>query len=332
MDELQVITRQERDFDERMRSIDLAQAYIMVTQEHGPSHQLISFINHNRDFGKEIGLESFNNFSLQVQHEIFLSKLNIEELDSLALESLATRLHTMSSWLMGAGAAGFGSSWLAFLAGASDKTQIIVGGIGLSAILAGMILRAGNNYVNGVIKASDFKKFEGAFDRYIREELLISNQIPSTDDTEAWNRYMKIQLGEEAKKAITSLINTFTPIDIKQPAPSSTAAKRLILNAELSVSHIDGWDEKTFTSATKWMLDTVKKVHGIEIDYSEKLKKLDIWVSSEKAAKDPHAREKFRTVSDALSKQFASFVESRRILKWAEHELNRVGKLFEEKK
>lgn len=332
MDELRIISKQEREFDELMRDIELREAYVRVTQEHGPSQQLLMFINHNGTYGKEIGLEAFETFSLQTQHEIFLSKLNISEMDSLAIESLATRLHEMSSWLLMTGGATLGSSWVAFLAGASEKSQIIVGGIGIGVILAGMVIRAGNNYANGVIKASDFKKFETSFDRYIREELLVANQIPSADDSEAWARYMKMQLGEEAKKAVTSLINNLTPINIKQPAPSSSQSKKIILNASNSMSHIDGWDEKTFVSATKWMLDTAKKVHGIEIDYSEKLKKLDNWVSSEAAAKDPHARDKFRTVSSALSKQFESFVESRRILKWAERELNRVGKLFKEKK
>lgn len=319
MDELQIIARQEREFDELMRDIDLGQAYINATQEHGPSQQLMLFINRNGDYGKSIGLESFETFSLQTQHEIMLSKLNLTELDYLAVESLVGRIHTIGKWLQGGGAlAAF------FVSGA-------IGGLGIPAIIAGTIIRIVNTKVNGVIKYSDFGRFQTAFDRYVREELLIANQIPSSDNTEAWNRYLKIQLAEQAKNTITTLINTFTPINVASQNNHADVidAKHY---ADRSGSNVDGWDERAFSSSVKWLSDTAKKIQELETGYSDKLKKLDQWVSSPDAEKDPSARQKFKIMSDALSLQFESFVEARRLLTWAEREIKRVAKLFKEEK
>lgn len=52
-----------------------ARTYVSITSKHGPSQQLIDFLNYDGQLPDEIGLESFGRFSLQTQHEILLSKL-----------------------------------------------------------------------------------------------------------------------------------------------------------------------------------------------------------------------------------------------------------------
>jgi hypothetical protein len=76
---------------------DKMRAYINTTQRHGPSQALIDFINHGKDFGLEIGLESLNQFSTQTQHEIILSKMDPDALDVIGIESLSETIKKISN-------------------------------------------------------------------------------------------------------------------------------------------------------------------------------------------------------------------------------------------
>ena len=73
-------------FEEAMK----ARAYINTTAEHGPSKQLLDFINYDGNLFSDLGLESLGleNMSLTTQHEVLLSKLNPDKLDELAMEGL----------------------------------------------------------------------------------------------------------------------------------------------------------------------------------------------------------------------------------------------------
>lgn len=55
--------------------ISQARAYLRITAAQGASQQLIDFINFDGKMGEEIGLEGFETFSTQVQHEILERKL-----------------------------------------------------------------------------------------------------------------------------------------------------------------------------------------------------------------------------------------------------------------
>lgn len=81
-------------------SADLMRRYRMVTEQHGPSQALLDFVNHDRNFGKEIGLESFETFSTQTQHEIMLSQLNINTAESIAMEGFVDFLKKYRGWLL----------------------------------------------------------------------------------------------------------------------------------------------------------------------------------------------------------------------------------------
>lgn len=52
-----------------------AKAYLQITSKQGPSQQLIDFVNFDGKMGEEIGLEGFEGFSLNTQHEVLKSKL-----------------------------------------------------------------------------------------------------------------------------------------------------------------------------------------------------------------------------------------------------------------
>lgn len=74
--------------------------YKSVTTEHGPSQALIDFVNHDKQFGSEIGLESFESFSTLVQHEIMLNKFNSINVESFAMEGLLNFLKKYRGWLL----------------------------------------------------------------------------------------------------------------------------------------------------------------------------------------------------------------------------------------
>lgn len=78
---------------------DLMRTYKNVTDTHGPSQALIDFINKDKTFGAEIGLEKFENFSTPVQHEIMLSKMEPELVESMAMEGFVDFLKKYRHWL-----------------------------------------------------------------------------------------------------------------------------------------------------------------------------------------------------------------------------------------
>lgn len=88
------------EMEARFRDRDLAQAYIAATTEHGPSASLLAFVNHDMTMGKQLGLESFETFTAGTQHEILLSTLNLEQLDTIALEGFVDWCVKYRRWLL----------------------------------------------------------------------------------------------------------------------------------------------------------------------------------------------------------------------------------------
>lgn len=86
------LTVDEMKFNDLIRDYQMMQAYIRITQEMGPSEQLMAFINYDGNMESEIGLESFDSMSLATRHEILLSKMSPNEVLGIACENLISRL------------------------------------------------------------------------------------------------------------------------------------------------------------------------------------------------------------------------------------------------
>lgn len=80
------------EFQELMKEAEMARAYISITNEMGPSEQLLAFVNFDQTLSNEIGLESFDRLSLNTRHEIFAASLNPELLEGIALEGFLSKL------------------------------------------------------------------------------------------------------------------------------------------------------------------------------------------------------------------------------------------------
>jgi hypothetical protein len=70
------------------KKLKKARAYIQTTAQHGPSQQLLDFINYDGSLGSDIGLESFDNFSTLAQHELLSNKLDPARLEAMAVQSI----------------------------------------------------------------------------------------------------------------------------------------------------------------------------------------------------------------------------------------------------
>jgi hypothetical protein len=77
-------------FEQLFQQAEQARAYIRITQEQGPSEQLLDFINYDGNLYTDLGLESLGleTMSLITRHEIMVSKLNPEHLEEMAMEGL----------------------------------------------------------------------------------------------------------------------------------------------------------------------------------------------------------------------------------------------------
>ena len=58
-----------------MDMISMAKAYLQITEEMGPSEQLLAFVNFDKGLEEEIGLEGYNTFSMTARHEILANYL-----------------------------------------------------------------------------------------------------------------------------------------------------------------------------------------------------------------------------------------------------------------
>jgi hypothetical protein len=79
-----------------------ARAYIQTTAQHGPSQQLLDFINYDGNLFSDLGLESLGleTMSLTTQHEMLVSKLNPDHLEEMAVEGLGSTIMALSTKLL----------------------------------------------------------------------------------------------------------------------------------------------------------------------------------------------------------------------------------------
>ena len=149
----------------------MARAYIDITQKMGPSEQLLSFINHDGQLGSELGLESFDSFSLQTRHEIFLSKLNPDALEWTALENLKGVVGDIKA------------------IASKINTQVMLGGITAAVILSSKLIY---NHFNGrCFTYHDFESFKKDFSSHFEKDKEFIRHIPHTLREKEWYEFDK---------------------------------------------------------------------------------------------------------------------------------------------
>ena len=220
------------NFTQLLDEADKARAYIDITARLGPSEQLLAFINHDGNLGQEIGLESFDNFSLTTQHELLLSKLDPDALDQMAMEDLDTTIDTTAKILAGLGSiSAFGG--------------IVVGGrtggiIALSAAVLSMIgetlgeVNARNNV--HILSYASFNDIRSNFDKLVKYETDVIAKIPHTFGIDEWKKFADYVDTEEEKAAHDPRLEYITNGVNESDVPFSKS----------------GWDAGKFKDAIKW--------------------------------------------------------------------------------
>jgi hypothetical protein len=154
---------------EHFKIADMMRTYKTVTEEEGPSQQLINFIAMGGSVGEEIGLESFEKFSTSTQHEIFMSKLDPDAVENMAMESFRDFIIKYRMWLLASLFIPIGPNLITF-------------GMGVAGVIA-------NRNDKKVIKYSDFYHTCQEFTNHLKSIQEMISKIPSSFKEEDWTKF-----------------------------------------------------------------------------------------------------------------------------------------------
>lgn len=170
------------NFVQLAQQADQARTYITITQEMGPSEQLLSFINHDGSLGSEIGLESFDSFSLETRHELLLSKLNPDQLDQLACEGLLNTVIGLSKRLLG--------------------SELILPLIFMGGVY--MLVDHAQKSNRKIIPYVEFERLKAIYEKSFSKISTHVANIPTSFDIDKWKTY-----SEQTNKLIRSFPDDF---------------------------------------------------------------------------------------------------------------------------
>jgi hypothetical protein len=167
MNMLSDIQQSAQRVDAILHKRDMAAAYHRITDEMGPSVQLMAFINHDQQLGAELGLESFETMDLDTQHVFLKTHLDVDTFDAMATEGLKEGLVKYRNWLLLGGIV----VWPLLLAG--------IAGYALKGDADGKVVPSIRSFT------AETKKFEAVF----REDTAFTSAIPTSLDKSAWEKF-----------------------------------------------------------------------------------------------------------------------------------------------
>ena len=142
-------------------------AYRTITAEHGPSEQLLAFINYDKNMSSEMGLESFDSLDLQQRHEMLLSSMDPEEVSYMALESFRETVKKYRKALLIAGL------FVPFVFWAG---------------VAGYVFNS-HDKAAPCIPYKDFEDAQREFEASLKTDSSILSAMPSEFTKEAWEKF-----------------------------------------------------------------------------------------------------------------------------------------------
>jgi len=324
------------EIEQLFKAADEARAYISITNEMGPSEQLLAFINFDGKLEEEIGLEGYNAMSLQARHEILLSKINPNLLESIGIESLISKIDTMSKWLMGVGAAlGVGSVVVA--EGSPDIDGKTAGAFiaGLVAFVIGGITKIVIDSKYGIISYQDFKRAQKIADSVFEEELFISSHLPTSFSLEKWINFKtvikKFPVGNDSRFRNERIE---TEVDKNNGTVHSYLTHDDYLDESYTRSGTNHkyWNENEFKSAVMWLDKSFKNLKDLVDKQNKKLVIIRTWAAKNADSKDPDVRDVYRIITSVIGYQYSGFVEYKRMLNKVAKELSNISKYFKSDK
>jgi hypothetical protein len=304
-------------FNQLSREAEQAEAYIRITDEHGPSQQLIDFINYDGKLGQEldIGLESLG---LDDVHLLLKMQLDPAAISEMATESLNTALDKLAKRLK----LGGGVAAAAGLVGAGTTGKVAksltFAGVGLAAIVAGKIVQVANNLAHGNPPSyTYYRKWRDQASKIIAIDKFVASAIPSSFDRKAWEDYGR-ELGSDSE-AHEKLMD----VDLSYLFAEQNRAP---------VEH-SGWTEATFKQEVKNFLAYQESVDKAKKALAPKIKKLQDWAGKgDKWSEDKDARFVQKKIAFAVGEIDDVFAESDDHLRIMKKVLDEVGKHFKEEK
>jgi hypothetical protein len=248
-----------------------ARAYIQTTAQHGPSKQLLDFINYDGNLYTDLGLESLGleTMSLTTQHEIVLSKLNPNDLDRLGLEGLKEKLYTLGSALT------LGGIGVGFLGTRNkDPNKIMkLCGITLAAIVAGQIVFKIADKTKPdplVISYSTFIKIRSQFESMLKIDKKMADKIPNNFKQGDWERYYYLFDDDDI---YNESLKYFDLVSLRKE------------DKEVALSK-SGWDPSKFKEMAKWLEQANSQADAIRIEFVAKINRIEKWVTDHKYLED----------------------------------------------
>lgn len=298
--------------DDLFSQIEMMRAYIDITEKHGPSEQLLAFINFDNKLGEEIGLEDFGTLPLHVKSEILNYKIHKAVDDFNATENLLSILPKLLK---------FSKAVLSPII----KGTAIFGGLLITGILVSN-LKAKERRDNlgkelkrfGLYPYQDYvmriNLLKDVFE--IEKELL--NHIPSGFDLKQWKDF-KTNHYQKSIKAFEAL------------------KKSDNYNKEFPKTSIDksGWTPENFKKATLEFVDLCKTINKFIEDNKGKTEHIVDWFT-ERDINDDHGDDEISPLLEIIEETLGyyghTFNRTSLTMSSIHHNLNLAGYHFEIKK
>ena len=232
-------------------------AYLRITEEQGPSEQLISFINYDGKLGSEIGLESFDSLSLQTRHEILRASFTKETSLKVALESFGDKLKSFSKWWYAAELYTLKGKEISDLIHRDPSKMVPKKSLMLKAV--------------EVIPYSSFVTYKNFITECISLDKQMLQKMPSGFSANEWESYYnKYQYGWTAEWD-TPAANKYYQI-FEESKNIRDDRKENKVDFDKS-----GWNPNLIVSEAKILVSIITEIEKQEKEFVPKLKKLQAW-------------------------------------------------------
>lgn len=334
MDQFVEIQEQIFQFEQLLRERDMAVAYLKITEQMGPSPQLLAFVNYSNSVVTDDGvaLESMNMFD---QHNFIISKLNIDTLNQMAMESLSTSIQKFigglylgadGALLAGASSELTGNILHGITSFAANTKYFKMGGLGLAIMTAGAIVYAAAEAEESIPSVASFTKMTNSVEASIRASSLFAASIPSTLDEKTWESFHSNFV---KNKDVSHFLGSLRE---KYLGKVSASAGVSLVNQKVVIEYLpfdkSGWDVSKMQHAAEWYVNNVDKLFEHNNKIKEKFEVVEKLINNNKGdlGKTP------KYISDTLMISSRATSAAEKHLKEAKKLLDKVARHFEEKK
>lgn len=276
--------------DDLFSQIEMMQAYVNITEKHGPSAQLLAFIDFDGKLEEELGLEGYNAMSLQTRHEILISKFNINSLEDIALESLYEKISKFSKYSFFGMATGVNlihAFWGDRIRKLPESTQIKTA-VGVVALGLGLLTIAILNDAlhKAVIPYKEFTKIKVSFAECLELDKEFYSHLPNSFDVKSWENFYNITVNE--KSSFARKFEKWEYEDVKITYDKLTPLKD------------SGWTSELIVKELKWfaeVIDSVDKEITLQKPHVDKIRE---WLLANKKNPDPDVKQIVKLINKTL--------------------------------